>query len=76
LFINQWKVGAGDLKTYTREQIVGVTVRGRSGVWLPDTPSPDDANALVWEENGITYSLISDSLPLDEMLKVAESLGQ
>jgi hypothetical protein len=76
LFINQWKVGAGDLKTYTRAQIVDVTVRGRSGVWLPDTPSPDDANALVWEENGITYSLISDSLPLDEMLKVAESLGQ
>jgi hypothetical protein len=75
LFINQWKVGDGDLKTYTREQIVDVTVRSK---WGPAAGygSPDDANALVWEENGITYSLISDSLSLDEMLKVAESLGQ
>ena len=47
-------VGDGDLKTYTLEHIVDVTVRGRSGVWLPDTPSPDDDNALVWEENGIS----------------------
>jgi hypothetical protein len=75
LFINQWKVGGGDLKTFAREQIVEVTVRGRNGVWLPDTSSSTGNNALVWEENDITYSLISDSLSLDEMLRVAESLG-
>jgi hypothetical protein len=38
---------------------VDVTVRGQSG---------------VWQESGITYSMITDSLPEDEMLKVAESL--
>ena len=57
-------------------QIVEVTVRGHSGVWLPETPAPDGNNALVWEENGITYSLISDALSLEEMLQVAESLGE
>ena len=57
--------------------IVDVTVRSQTGVWLPDTTSgPAQKNALVWQENGITYSLITDSLPLDEMLKVAESLSQ
>lgn len=76
LFINQWKVGVGDLKTYTREEIVDVTVRGQRGVWLPDTTSPNGNKALVWEENGMTYSLISNALSLDEMLRVAEALGQ
>jgi len=74
-FVAQWKVGEGELKTFTREQIVEVTVRGHKGVWLPDTDSPSATKALVWEEDGITYSLISNSLPLDELLRVAESLG-
>ena len=74
LFINQWKVGAGDLRIFPQEQIVDVTVRGRSGVWLPGTASSNYKRALVWEENGITYSLISVSLPLEEMLRIAESL--
>lgn len=73
--INQLKYRAGaPEQTYHRDQIVDVTVRGQSGVWLP-APA-DGKKALVWEENGITYSIISNSLPLDEMLKVAESLGQ
>jgi hypothetical protein len=76
LILNQWKLGGGDLKTYAREQIVDVTVRGQPGVWLPDPSVPEGKEALVWEENGITYSLLSNSLPLDEVLKVAESLGQ
>ncbi len=76
LIVNQWKVGDGDLKTYAREQIVDVAVRGRSGVWFPDPSAPNGKEALVWEENGITYSLLSNSLSLDEMLKVAESLSQ
>jgi hypothetical protein len=75
LFINQWKVGEGDLRIFAHEQLVDVTVRGRDGVWLPGTTSSNGKRALVWEENGITYSLISVSLPLDEMLKIAESLG-
>ncbi len=76
LILNQWKLGGGDLKTYAREQIVDVTVRGQPGVWLPDPSVPEGKEALVWEENGITYSLLSNSLPLDELLKVAESLGR
>jgi hypothetical protein len=75
LFISQWKAGEGDVKAFTRETIVEVTVRGQSGVWLPDDSPEGGDNALVWEENGITYSLISDGLGLDELMKVAESLG-
>jgi len=76
-FITRWKVGQGDIKTYTREKIVDVTVRGHSGVWLPDPALTNVKNtALVWDEDGITYSIISNSLSLDEALKVAESLGQ
>ncbi len=75
--INQLKVGAGDpAQTYHRDQIVDVKVRGHDGVWLPDPASPNGKNALVWEENGVTYSIIGNSLALGEMLKVAQSLGQ
>ena len=77
LVINQLKAGEGvPPETFHRDQIVDVTVRGQSGAWLPDPSSPNGKNALVWEENGITYSLISNSLSLDEMLKVAESLSK
>jgi Domain of unknown function (DUF4367) len=73
--LNQWNANGGGTRKYARDQIVDVTVRGQAGVWLPDmTNGPAQKNALVWEQGGITYSLITDSLPLDEMLKVAESL--
>jgi hypothetical protein len=76
-FITQWKVGEGDTpKTYTREEIVDVTVRGQNGVWLPNASANSSSVALVWAENGITYSIISNALSLDEILKVAESLGR
>jgi uncharacterized protein DUF4367 len=73
--VNQWQPGEDDLKQFTREQIVEVTVRGHAGLWLPDAAAPQGKNALVWEENGITYSIISNSLPLEEMLAIAESLN-
>ncbi len=77
LIINQWKNSQGAMQTFAKGQIVNVTVRGQTGVWLPDTASgPAQKNALVWEQNGITYSLITDSLQLDELLKVADSLSQ
>lgn len=76
-FITQWKVGEGDTtKTFTREEIVDVKVRGQNGVWLPDASTNSTSVALVWAENGITYSIISSALSLDEILKVAESLGR
>ncbi len=75
LIINQWKNDGGATQSYAKDQIVDVSVRGRSGVWLPDTVNgPAGKNALVWAEGSKTYSLITDSLPLNEMLKVAESL--
>lgn len=73
--INQLKQSGGVVQTYQRDLNVDVAVRGRGGVWLPDPAVPNGKNALTWEENGITYSIISNALPLDEMLKVAESLG-
>jgi hypothetical protein len=76
-FITQWKVGEGDAaRTFTREEIVDVVVRGQNGIWLPNASADSASAALVWAENGITYSLISNALPLDEMLKVAESFGR
>ena len=76
-FITQWKVGEGDAaKTFTREEIVDVKVRGQNGVWLPNASTNSTSVALVWAENGITYSIISNALSLDEMLNVAGSLGR
>jgi len=43
------------------------------GVWLPNSPRK---NILVWEENGITYMAMSNGLTLEEVLKVAKSLGK
>jgi hypothetical protein len=77
LIVNQWNVSSGAVRTYAKDQIVDVTVRGHPGVWLPDAVNgPAGKNALVWEEKGITYSLITDSVPLDELLKLAESLSK
>ena len=54
-FITQWKVGEGDAtRTFTREEIVDVNVRGQNGVWLPDASTSSTSVALVWAENGIT----------------------
>lgn len=74
--INQWKNDqGGPQQTYAREQIVDVTVRGQAGVWLPGAADGTlQKEALVWAEGDRTYSLISVTLPLDEMLKIAESL--
>lgn len=73
--LNQWNVNGGATRKYARDQIVDVTVRGQVGVWLPDTINgPAGKNALVWQEGAITYSIITDAVPLDEVLKVAESL--
>lgn len=76
-FITQWKVGEGDTtRTFTRQEIIDLNVRGQNGIWLPHASTNSASAALVWAENGITYSLISNALPMDEMLKVAESLGR
>ena len=78
LAINQLKFSEGaPQQTFHRDSIVDVMVRGQGGVWLPnaDPAAPDGKNALLWEENGITYSIVSNALSLDQSLEVAESLG-
>ncbi len=56
-----------------RPEIQDVTVRGQPGAWMP---ADGGKNVLAWDENGITYMIISNTLPEDEVLKVAESLGK
>jgi hypothetical protein len=48
-----------------------VTVRGQAGAWMPASGK----SMLAWDENGISYIIVT-SLPKEEALKVAESLGK
>lgn len=71
--IEELQIGQDLPMTIERPQITPVTVRGLPGVWTLD---PDGhKNGLVWDENGITYSIWSNKLPLEELQKIAESLG-
>ncbi len=74
LIIEELKIGQDHPTTVERPEIVAVTVRGRPGAWVPD--GNGGKSVLVWDENGITYSVISNKLPLEELQKVAESLGK
>lgn len=87
LFFNAYRYGAGD----RFEQGLGpaevareVDVRGTTGLWItgrpmvhPDQPGSGllDTSWLLWEEDGINYTLWGDDLALDQALQVAESLG-
>jgi len=66
----EFKLAAGHapLPLYWPEA-VDVTVRGQPGLWLPGGTA-----SLIWEENGITLSLIGDNLSQAELMKVAEGL--
>jgi uncharacterized protein DUF4367 len=63
----------GAPNTVERPEIQDVTVHGQPGVWMPDNGGK---SVLAWDENGITYMIVTNTLPKDEMLKVAESLGK
>jgi hypothetical protein len=66
----QFKLAPGQSpSTYPAADAVNVIVRGHAGLWLPDSNQ-----TLVWEENGITYSLSGDGTSLAEMTKVAEGM--
>lgn len=65
--------------------VVDVTVRGVAGLWIEQAQMGAYAdetgqwhtigeNILIWEENGFTFWVQSNTLSLDEILKVAESL--
>jgi hypothetical protein len=70
LTIEQLQHQPGQSKQVESQQIVDVTVRGQPGAWLPE----HQKNLLVWEEDGVTYLVVSHGLPLEEVVKVAESL--
>jgi hypothetical protein len=62
------------------EQLTDVTVRGQAGVWLTGRyvgqteGSIQPTNWLMWAEEGVNYTLYSDTLSLAEMMAVAENL--
>lgn len=78
-----WIMGLGDIP------VVEVSLRGVKGGWIEQIPiypfqnengEWDYArwNQLIWAENGFTFvlqtNLPADMLPLEEMMKIAESL--
>jgi Domain of unknown function (DUF4367) len=74
LMINEQMYRPGEPNTVlNRPEIQAVTVRGQSGAWMP---TGGGKNMLAWEENSITYMIVSNTLSKDEVLKVAESLGK
>jgi hypothetical protein len=68
-------------QTYgANEQLTDVTVRGQIGVWLTGrfmgetAESIQPTNWLMWAEEGVNYTLYSDTLSLAEMMVIAENL--
>jgi hypothetical protein len=55
-------------------------VRGQIGVWLTGrymgetAESIQPTNWLMWAEEGVNYTLYSDTLSLAEMMAIAENL--
>jgi hypothetical protein len=90
LTLNQYRYGAQeqfDQWLSENETLTNVTVRGLPGVWIsgrwmanplrePVAGEPDlqPTGWLMWEDQGVIYTLMSNTLPLAEMIKVAESL--
>lgn len=90
ILIDQYRSGTGDsFADYVsgNETVQDIQVRGHEGVWitgrLMTNPTIAEqqgekalrgSNWLIWEENGIVYTIISDGLDQDAMLKLAESL--
>jgi hypothetical protein len=90
LTLNQHRYGSQehfDQWTSQNEVITNVTVRGLPGVWISGRlmtnplreavagePDLQPTGWLMWENQGVIYTLMSNTLPLAEMMKVAESL--
>jgi hypothetical protein len=90
ILINQYRYEDGDSITDNvggSETVRDVHVRGSEGVWItgrlmtnPVVAGQQGQDALresswlIWDENGIVYSVISDDLSLEATLWLAESL--
>ncbi len=72
LAVTEQTVRQGESNTLMNDpEAQHVTVRGRPGKWLPGGKS-----ILAWDENGVGYMISTNTLPKDEVLKIAESLGK
>ncbi len=71
----RFEQGYGDNETVT-----DIIIRGQTGVWITGRLYGDSSetlqptNWLMWVEQGINYTMYSNGLSQDEMVKVAESL--
>jgi hypothetical protein len=90
ILINQYRAGLGDSFTnYVsgNETVQDIQLRGHDGVWITgrlmtnpmiaeqqDKEALRESSWLIWEEKGIAYTIISNRLSQEEMLKVAESM--
>jgi hypothetical protein len=89
ILINQYHYNAGDSftdKVSGKETVKDVEVRNHKEVWITErrmaSPIADQPNAnrlhashwLRWEENGIVYSILGDSLIFEDMLQLAQNL--
>jgi hypothetical protein len=90
LHFNQYQYAQGDAFTdYVagQEALADVTVRGQKGAWITNRYMTDPTNPeqgseanlrptswLIWEENGIVTTLMTDGLSLEAALAVAETM--
>ncbi len=74
LAITEQKVRQGELDTVKNDpESQAVTVRGQPGAWL--SGNDGGKGILAWDENGLAYTISTNTLSKDEVMKVAESLG-
>ncbi len=89
ILMNQYHYAASDKFTDTVDEEAAhvVTVRGNAGMWITGRmmTSPTEQTLtssskllstswLIWEENSVVYTLISDTLSLNQSITLAESL--
>ncbi len=90
ILINQYQYQTGDAFTdnvTAQETLQDVQVRGQPGVWISgrlvsgplageqvEPGTMRATNWLLWEEDGIVYTIISDALTLEETLRLASDL--
>lgn len=87
ILFNAFQYGAADQFTQTlspNERMTEVNVRGVAGIWLTGRlmDSPTDRGSdllptswLMWDEEGVTYTLFGDALTLEQALSIADDLS-
>lgn len=92
LYFNAYHYGPNDFYDQgitPNETATEVLVRGLPGMWItgrfmthPDKPASNDApelldtSWLLWDEDGVNYTLFGDDFTLEEALRIAEGLDR